>query len=68
MKIKVKILSRNVIQEIEVTKGITVSALLKKIQLEPGPFVVLKNDIPISNDYILNDDAALSILQIISGG
>jgi len=68
MKIKVKILPRNVIKEIEVTNGITVSELIQKIQLGPGPFVVLKNNVPISNDYVLNDDANLSILQVISGG
>jgi sulfur carrier protein ThiS len=68
MKIKVKILPRNVIQEIEVTTGITVSELLQKIQLGPGPFVVLKNNIIIPSDYVLNEDADLSILQVISGG
>ena len=68
MKIKVKILPRNVIQEIEVTNGITVSELLQKIQLGPGPFVVLKNNVIIPSDYVLNDDTDLSILQVISGG
>ena len=68
MKIKVKILPRNVLQEIEVTTGITVSELLQKIHLGPGPFVVLKNNVIIPSDYVLNDDADLSILQVISGG
>jgi sulfur carrier protein ThiS len=68
MKIKIKILPRNVLQEIEVANGITVSELLQKIRLGPGPFVVLKNKVPIPNDYVLNDDADISILQVISGG
>jgi sulfur carrier protein ThiS len=68
MKIKIKILPRNVLQEFEVANGITVSELLQKIQLGPGPFVVLKNNVIIPNNYILNDDADLSILQVISGG
>jgi sulfur carrier protein ThiS len=68
MKIKVKILPRNVLQEIEVANGITVSELLQKIKLGPGPFVVLKNNVIITGDYVLNDDADLSILQVISGG
>ncbi|VVB62107.1 ThiS family protein [uncultured archaeon] len=68
MKIKIKILPRNVLQEIEVTNGITVLELLEKIQLRPGPFVVLKNNVIIPVDYVLNDDADLSILQVISGG
>jgi sulfur carrier protein ThiS len=68
MKIKVKILPRNVLQEIEVANGITVSDLLQKIKLGPGPFVVLKNNVIIPGDYVLNDDSDLSILQVISGG
>jgi len=68
MKIKIKILPRNVLQEFEVANGITVSELLQKIQLGPGPFVVLKNNVIIPSDYVLNDDADLSILQVISGG
>jgi sulfur carrier protein ThiS len=68
MKIKVKILPRNALQEIEVANGITVSELLQKIQLGSGPFVVLKNNVIIPSDYVLNDDADLSVLQVISGG
>jgi sulfur carrier protein ThiS len=68
MKIKVKILPRNTLQEIEVANGITVSELLQKIQLGSGPFVVLKNNVIIPSDYVLNDDADLSVLQVISGG
>lgn len=68
MKIKIKILQRNVLQEIEVTNGITVSELLQKIQLGSGPFVVLKNNVIIPSDYVLNNDTDLSILQVISGG
>lgn len=68
MKIIVKILPRNVMQEVEVERGTTVSELLKKIHVTPGPVVVLKNNVPISLDYVLNDDAELSILPVISGG
>jgi sulfur carrier protein ThiS len=68
MKIKVKILPRNVMQEVEVEHGTTVSELLKKIHIIPGPVVVLKNNVPISVDSVLNDDAELSILPVISGG
>jgi len=68
MKIKVKILPRNLLQEIDVANGTTVSELLQKIHLGPGPFIVLKNNVRIFGDYILNEDTELSILQIISGG
>ncbi len=68
MKIKVKMLPKNTIQEIEVSPGTTVSELLQKIHLGPGPFVVLRNNIRISSEYELNNDDDLSILQVISGG
>jgi sulfur carrier protein ThiS len=68
MKIKIKILPRNVLQEVDVANGSTVSDLLQKINLKPGAFVVLKNNFPIPVDYILIDDQELCILQVISGG
>ena len=68
MKIKVKISPRNVYQEIEVANGTTVSELLQKLKLRPGPFVILKNNVHIPNNYILNDNDDLSILEVISGG
>jgi len=68
MKIKIKILPRNVMQEVDVAHGSTVSDLLQKINLKPGAFVVLKNKSPIPVDYILLDDQELCILQVISGG
>lgn len=68
MKIKIKILQRNVVQNIEVTPGTSISELLKKIHFGPGPFVVLKNNVRIPEDYVLNNDDDLSILQVVSGG
>ena len=68
MKIKIKILPRNVLLEVEVANGSTVSDLLQKINLKPGAFVVLKNNSPIPVDYVLIDDQELCILQVISGG
>jgi len=68
MKIKIKILPRNEIQDVEVTPGTTISELLQKIHLGPGSFVVLKNNERISKEYVLNNDDIISILQVISGG
>jgi sulfur carrier protein ThiS len=68
MKIKVKILPRNILQEVEVANGITVSDLLRKINLKPGAFVVLKNNSPIPVDYVLIDDQELCIIQVTFGG
>jgi sulfur carrier protein ThiS len=68
MKIKIKLLPRNVLQEVDVASGSTVSDLLQKLNLKPGAFVVLKNNSPLPVDYVLIDDQELCILQVISGG
>ncbi len=68
MKIKIKLLPRNVLQEVDVASGSTVSDLLQKLNLKPGAFVVLKNNSSIPVDYVLIDDQELCILQVISGG
>jgi sulfur carrier protein ThiS len=68
MKITIKILPKNTLQEIEVAPGTTVSELLQKIHVGPGPFVVLKNNVRIPGEYVLTDDTELCILQVISGG
>lgn len=68
MKIKIKLLPRNVLQEVDVASGSTVSDLLQKLNLKPGAFVVLKNNSPLPVNYVLIDDQELCILQVISGG
>lgn len=68
MKIIVKLLPRNERQEVQATPGITVFELLQKLHLESVPVVVLQNNVSLPKDYVLHDDAELSILRVISGG
>ena len=68
MKIKVKIVPRNVSQEVTMKKGSTVTDLLRSIHLRPDAFIVLRNYSPIPSDDILTDDQELCLLQVASGG
>ncbi|DAC71809.1 MAG TPA: hypothetical protein DSN98_08475 [Thermoplasmata archaeon] len=68
MKIKVKIVPRNVSQEVDVAVGATVLDLLRTIHLRPDAFIVLKNNIPIPVDDVLGDEQELCLLQVASGG
>jgi sulfur carrier protein ThiS len=68
MNIKIKILPRNIVQNIEIKPGTTISELLQKIHLRPGPFVVLKNNVRMPLEFVLNNNDDLSILQVVSGG
>jgi len=68
MKIKVKIVPRNLLQEVDVKKGTTVSDLLRMMQLRPDAFIVLKNNAPIPVDEIVDDNQELCLLQVASGG
>jgi len=68
MKIIVKLLPGNERQEVEATPGMTVFELLQKLHLESVPVVVLQNNVPLPKDYVIHDDAELSILRVISGG
>jgi sulfur carrier protein ThiS len=64
MKIKVRLIPRNVVQEIEVPKGITVSELLQKIRTGPGPVVVLKNNVQISIDFLLTAMSEFHLIPV----
>ncbi len=68
MKIKVTIVPRNSSQDVEVKKGSTISDLLRTMKLRPDAFIVLKKNIPVPEDDVLNDDQELCLLQVASGG
>ena len=68
MKITVKILPENSTKKIELKSGSKVYDLLEKIQLRPDNLIVLKDNIPIPVDDILDEEQELSILQVASGG
>jgi sulfur carrier protein ThiS len=68
MKIKVKIVPRNTLQEVEVKKGTSISDLLRSLQLRPDGFIVLKKNIPTPIDDVITDNEELCLLQVASGG
>jgi sulfur carrier protein ThiS len=68
MKITVKILPLNSIKEVDLKSGSKVYDVLKKINLRPDAFIVLKGNTPIPVDEILDEEQELNILQVASGG
>jgi sulfur carrier protein ThiS len=68
MKIKVKIVPRNVQQEVEVKNGSTAADLLRMMKLFPDGFIVLRNNAPIPIDEVIESDQDLCLLQVASGG
>ncbi|MFW6121207.1 MAG: MoaD/ThiS family protein [Petrotogales bacterium] len=68
MKIKVKILSEDSTEEIDLKSGSKVYDLLKKIHLRPDTLIVLKDSTPIPVDDTLDDGQELSIINVASGG
>ena len=68
MKIKIKISPGNTVKNIELKTGSTVYDLLKKIQLKPDTVIVIKDDIPIPIDDIINQNNELRIIKVASGG
>jgi sulfur carrier protein ThiS len=68
MKIRVKLIPQNTIQEIDIKKGSTVIDLLRIIHRRPDSVIVLKNKTPLPVDDVIPDDQELSIIQVASGG
>ena len=68
MKIRVKLIPQNTIQEVDVKKGSTVIDLLRTIHRRPDSVIVLKNKTPLPVDDVIPDDQELSIIQVASGG
>ena len=68
MKIKIKISPENTVKNIELKTGSTVYDILKKIQLKPDTVIVIKDNIPIPIDDIINQNNELRIIKVASGG
>jgi sulfur carrier protein ThiS len=68
MKIRVKLIPQNTIQEVDIKKGSTVIDLLRTIHRRPDSVIVLKNKTPLPVDDVIPDDQELSIIQVASGG
>ena len=64
----VKVLLRNPRREIDVDGPITVHALLQRFELSPETVLVIVGDELVTHDVRLDDDAAVEIRPVISGG
>lgn len=68
MKIHVKILPKNVTDEIDIKSGSKMYDLLKKINLKPDNIIILRDNTPVPVDDILTNEQELTIIQVASGG
>ena len=68
MKIHVKILPKNVTDEIDIKSGSKMYDLLKKINLKPDNIIILRGNTPVPVDDILTNEQELTIIQVASGG
>ncbi len=63
-----KILPKNVTDEIDIKSGSKMYALLKKINLKPDNIIILRDNTPVPVDDILTNEQELTIIQVASGG
>ena len=63
-----KILPKNVTDEIDIKSGSKMYDLLKKINLKPDNIIILRDNTPVPVDDILTDEQELTIIQVASGG
>lgn len=68
LKIHVKILPKNVTDEIDIKSGSKMYDLLKKINLKPDNIIILRDNTPVPVDDILTNEQELTIIQVASGG
>jgi len=64
----VKILPKNVTDEIDIKSGSKMYDLLKKINLKPDNIIILRDNTPVPVDDILTNEQELTIIQVASGG
>ena len=68
MKIHIKLLPKNVTDEIDLECGSKMYDLLKKINLKPDNIIILRDNTPVPVDDILTEEQELVIIQVASGG
>jgi sulfur carrier protein ThiS len=68
MKVKITRVPQDTSTIVEIKKGETVEALLKKLHLRSDTVIVMRGSTPVPVDDTLEDDQNLHILQVASGG
>jgi len=68
LKIKIKILPKNITNEIEINKGVKIFDILKNLDLKPDNIIILRNNTPVPVDDIIDDDQELTLIYVASGG
>ena len=68
LKIHVKILPKNVTDEIDLECGSKMYDLLKKINLKPDNIIILRGNTPVPVDDAITEEQELTIIQVASGG
>jgi sulfur carrier protein ThiS len=68
MKVKITRVPQDTSTVVEIKKGETVEALLKKLHLRSDAVIVMRGSTPVPVDDTLEDDQNLLILQVASGG
>jgi len=64
----VKILPKNIINEIDIENGSKMFHLLKKIDLRPDNVIILRGNTPVPVDELIRKEQNLTIIQVASGG
>ena len=68
MKIHIKLLPKNVTDEIDLECGSKMYDLLKKINLKPDNIIILRDNTPVPVDDAITEEQELTIIQVASGG
>ena len=63
-----KILPKNVTDEIDIKSGSKMYDLLKKINLKPDNIIILRGNTPVPADDAITEEQELTIIQVASGG
>lgn len=68
MIIRVNISRSDSVKEINIKKGSTIQDLLNELDLLPDTVIVMRDNIPIPIDQVIDGNQELSIIQVSSGG
>lgn len=54
--------------DVDVPDDATYNAVLSYLEINPETVIVMENGIPVANDEIIQADAEITVLRIVSGG